>query len=61
MTERESDCIRAMLNISRGGVTTWAALRKKMRADGWSDDESKAALIAIDPEVLPPKPFAQKE
>lgn len=51
---RKADCIRAMLNFARnaGGVTTWAAMREKMRADGWSDDESKAALIAIDPKIM---------
>lgn len=54
--EREADCIRAMLNYARDGVTTWAGLRKRMRADGWTDEESKAALIQIDPEILPPSP-----
>ena len=51
---RKADCIRAMLNFARNaeGVTTWAALREKMRADGWSDDESKTALMAIDPKVM---------
>lgn len=51
MTDRESDCIRAMLNFARGGIVTWRSLRYKMRADGWSDDEAKAALIAIDPKI----------
>tara|TARA_R110000737_G_C14621639_1_gene493359 strand:- start:6045 stop:6203 length:159 start_codon:yes stop_codon:yes gene_type:complete len=51
MTDRESDCIRAMLNLTRGGVTTWSELRIKMRKGGWLDHESKAALIAINPEI----------
>ena len=51
---RKDDCIRTMLNFARNseGVTTWAALREKMRADGWSGDEVKTALIAIDPKVI---------
>ena len=49
--DREANCIRSMLNFARGGVTTWDALRKKMRADGWTDEESMAALIEIDPKI----------
>ena len=53
MTERESDAIRAMLNFARSGVVTWAALKRKMLADGWSAEEAHQALAAIDPKVLP--------
>jgi len=56
MDDREADCIRAMLNFAKSGVGTWRALREKMRGDGWSDDESMAALIAIVPNIEPPPP-----
>ena len=49
MTEREFACIRALVNFARiaGERTTKASLRARMLADGWTEDEIKAAIAAL--------------
>lgn len=49
MTERQFACIRALVNFARiaGERTTKNSLRRRMLADGWTDDEIKAAIEAV--------------
>ena len=49
MTERQFACIRALVNFARiaGERTTKASLRKRMLADGWTDEEIKEAIAAV--------------
>ncbi len=49
MTEREFECIRALVNLARiaGDRTTKAALRQRMLAAGWTDGEIKGAIATL--------------
>ena len=61
MTDREAECIRVMITCAKGGITTWKILRMEMLDKGFDFDESMAALIAIDPQILPPSPAQEGE
>lgn len=47
MTEDEFTCIRALANYARLENATKNRVLSAMRADGWTDDQIKAAIAAL--------------